>query len=171
MGPSIRLALFAGLMTAALPAPAASATTHSKGPGCDPGRPAVAHYRGAVRIPGRRRSAPIPCETFVGRTSEAASVGVTRSGSVFYAPLLENRSTPPQNTLQGPEWVVRSRNLGRSWTKLDSGGPRTAGLVPPWMSIDPSTSRIWFTTTLPGLCGAQVSWSDDDGKRCFTVTR
>jgi hypothetical protein len=167
---SIRFALFAGVVTAALPAPAASATTHSKGPGCDRGRPAVAHHRGAVRLPGRRRPAPIPCETFVGRTSEAASVGVTRRGSVFYAPLLENRSTPPQNTLQGPEWVVRSRNLGKSWTKLDSGGPRTAGLVPPWMSIDPSTSRIWFTTTLPGLCGAQVSWSDDDGKRWRTGT-
>ena len=103
------------------------------------------------------------CQTFVGTTSEAASVGVTRSGAVFYAPLLENTSPPPQNTLQGPEWVVRSRDLGASWTKLDSGGPTTGGLVPPWMSVDPRTSRIWFTTTLPGLCGARVSWSDDDG--------
>jgi hypothetical protein len=31
------------------------------------------------------------------------------------------------------------------------------------MSVDPKTSRIWFTTTLPDLCGARVSWSDDDG--------
>jgi len=105
----------------------------------------------------------VPCATFVGTTSEAASVGVTRSGSVFYAPLLENTSPPPQNTLQGPEWVVRSRDLGATWTKLDSGSPTTADLVPPWMSVDPKTSRIWFTTTLPGLCGARVSWSDDDG--------
>ncbi|MGA8804504.1 MAG: hypothetical protein WB866_07430, partial [Solirubrobacterales bacterium] len=90
---------------------------------------------------------------FVGTTSEAASVGVTRSGSLFYAPLLENTSPPPQNTLQGPEWVVRSRDLGATWTKLDSGGPTTGGLVPPWMSIDPHTSRIWFATTLPNLCG------------------
>jgi hypothetical protein len=110
----------------------------------------------------------VPCETFVGTTSEAASVGVTARGPVFYAPLLQNTMAPPQNTLQGPEWVVRSRNLGRSWTKLGSGGPRTAGLVPPWMSIDRQTSRIWFTTTLPALCGAQVSWSDDDGRRWRT---
>src|SRR3954451_20649839 len=123
-------------MTAALPAPAASATTHSKGPGCDRGRPAVAHYRGALRTPGGRRSAPIPCATFVGTTSEAASVGVTRRGSVFYAPLLANTSPPPHSYVQGPEWVVRSRNLGRSGAGLGSGGPRTAGLVPPWMSID-----------------------------------
>jgi cellulase (glycosyl hydrolase family 5)/glycosyl hydrolase family 5 len=152
------------------PAAASSAAAGPKGPGCDRGRPAVAHHSGGVRIPGRRRPTLVPCETFVGRTSEAASVGVTRRGSVFYAPLLENTSPPPQNTLQGPEWVVRSRNLGRTWTKLGSGGPRTAGLVPPWMTVDSSTSRIWFTTTLPGLCGAQVSWSDDDGKRWRTGT-
>ena len=69
--------------------------------------------------------------SFVGTTSEAGSVGVTRSGSVFYAPLLENTSPPPQNTLQGPEWVVRSRDLGASWTKLDSGGPTTGGWYRP----------------------------------------
>jgi hypothetical protein len=162
------LGLTASLSLAPVPAATAAATTHPSGPGCDRARPAVAHYGGGIRAPGRRRSAPVPCATFVGTTSEAASVGVTRWGSVFYAPLLENTSPPPQNTLQGPEWVVRSRDLGASWTKLDSGGPRTAGLVPPWMSIDPLTSRIWFTTTLSGLCGAQVSWSDDDGARWHT---
>jgi hypothetical protein len=160
-----------GLSAAAaalVPSGAAAAAPHPNGPGCDRGRPAVAHHAGGVRVPSKRRSAPVPCETFVARTSEAAAVGVTRRGSVFYAPFLQNTSAPPQNTLQGPEWVMRSRNLGASWTKLDSGGPRTAGLVPPWMSVNPRTSRIWFTTTLPGLCGAQVSWSDDDGKRWRT---
>jgi hypothetical protein len=162
------LGLAASVSLALALAPGAGAATHPKGPGCSPNRPAVAHFGGGIRAPGRRHSAPVPCATFVGTTSEAASVGVTRRGSVFYAPLLENTSPPPQNTVQGPEWVVRSRNLGRSWTRLGSGGPRTAGLVPPWMSIDRQTSRIWFTTTLPALCGAQVSWSDDDGKRWRT---
>jgi hypothetical protein len=161
------VAIAAAALSLAL-VPGAAAAPHPKGPGCSPHRAAIAHYAGGVRVPSRRQSAPIPCETFVGTTSEAASVGVTRTGSVFYAPLLLNTATPPQNTLQGPEWVVRSRNLGRTWTKLGSGGPRTAGLVPPWMSIDRRTSRIWFTTTLPALCGAQVSWSDDDGKRWHT---
>src|SRR4051794_31620926 len=171
MRPSMRrrlLGLTALLSVAAVPVPTAAATPHPSGPGCDRGRRAVAHYGGGIPAPGRRRSAPVPCATFVGTTSEAASVGVTRWGSVFYAPLLENTSPPPENTLRGPEWVVRSRNLRASWTKLDSGGPRTAGLVPPWMSVDPVTSRIWFTTTLPALCGAQVSWSDNDGARWHT---
>jgi len=59
--------------------------------------------------------------------------------------------------------VVRSNDRGATWTTLDSGGPTTGGLVPPWMSVDPQTSRIWFATTLPSLCGARISWSDDDG--------
>jgi hypothetical protein len=155
--------LFASLAIGAAAAPVAVAHPHPHGPGCDRSRPAVLHYAGGVPAPGWRFLAPIPCVTVVGTTSEAGSVGVSRRGSVFYAPLLENTSPPPQNTLQGPEWVVRSRDLGASWTKLDSGGPRTAGLVPPWMSIDRRTSRLWFVTTLPALCGAQVSWSDDDG--------
>jgi hypothetical protein len=32
------------------------------------------------------------------------------------------------------------------------------------MSVDPSTSRVWFATTLPTLCGARISWSDDSGR-------
>jgi hypothetical protein len=70
--------------------------------------------------------------------------------------------------LEGPEQVVRSRDGGTTWTELDSGGPTTGGLVPPWMSVDPRTSRIWFATTLPSLCGARISWSDDDGDSWHT---
>lgn len=99
----------------------------------------------------------------VGPTSESAHVGVTRSGSVLFAPLNRNTAPPPQNVVEGPEWAVRSRDHGATWTELDSGGPTTGGLVPPWMSVDPHTSRIWFATTLPSLCGARISWSDDDG--------
>jgi hypothetical protein len=145
-------------------APSVAAKPGPQGPGCDPSRPAVAHYAGAVAAPGTRASAPVPCEAFVGTTSESAVVGVTDSGSLFYAPLLENTSPPPQNTLQGPELVVRSRDLGATWTPLNTQSPATGGLVPPWMSIDPQTSRIWFVRTLPKLCGARIDWSDDEGE-------
>jgi hypothetical protein len=138
------------------------------GPGCDPARPAIAHHADGVALPGRRARAPIPCETVVGPTTEAATVGVTRSGAVLYAPLNENSAPPPTNVLQGPEFVVRSRDRGATWTTLGSGGPTTGGLVPPWMSVDPRTSRIWFATTLPGLCGARISWSDDEGEHWQT---
>ena len=157
------LTLIVALALVASDASSAAAKKGPEGPGCDPARPAVAHYRGGVPAPGKRASAPVPCMTFVGTTSEAGSVGVTRSGSLFYAPLLENTSPPPQNTLQGPEFVVRSRDRGTSWTSLNTQSPATGGLVPPWMSIDPDTSRIWFVRTLPQLCGARIDWSDDDG--------
>lgn len=87
---------------------------------------------------------------------------------MFFAARDDNRGAPPANTIQGPEFVARSRNLGASWTALRSGGPTTGGLVPPWMSVDPVTSRIWFLTTLPGLEGARLSWSDDDGRHWQT---
>ena len=129
------------------------------GPGCDPSRPAVAHRLGGQRLARQPAHPPIPCLTVVGQTSESAAVGVTRSGAVLYAPLLQNSAAPPTNVLQGPEFVVRSNDRGATWTTLDSGGPTTGGLVPPWMSVDPHASRIWFAivargtlpTTVPGL--------------------
>jgi hypothetical protein len=139
-------------------------STASAWPGCDPARPAVAHTAGGTALAHQPDNPPIPCESVVGQTSESADVGVSRSGAVFFAPLNENTSPPPQNVLKGPEWVVRSKNNGRTWSILESGGPTTGGLVPPWMSVDPRTSRIWFATTLPTLCGARISWSDDDGR-------
>lgn len=88
---------------------------------------------------------------------------------MFYAPRTDNTSAPPLNVVQGPEFVVRSRNLGASWTELNSGGPTTGGLVPPWMHVDPHTSRVWFLTAIKTtLCGARISWSDDDGKGWHT---
>lgn len=134
------------------------------GPGCDPERRAVAHRAdGALHLP-QPSDPPIPCATVVGPAVESADVGVTRSGAVFFAPLNENTAQPPLNVLEGPELVVRSTDEGATWTMLDSGGPTTGGFVPPWMSVDPETSRVWFATTLPSLCGARISWSDDDGE-------
>jgi hypothetical protein len=154
---------------AAPSAAAASSAAHKTvGPGCDPARPAIATYVGGAVLSPQPARAPIPCETVVGTTSEAADVGVL-GRSVFYSPLLLNTSTPPQNTLEGPEEVARSTDGGTTWTGLNSGGPTTGGLVPPWMSIDPQTRRIWFATAIssgvevPSACGARISWSDDGG--------
>jgi hypothetical protein len=106
--------------------------------------------------------------TFVGQTAESALIGVTRSGKVVYAPRMDNDAMPPTNVLEGPEYVVRSGDRGATWRRLTSGGPTTGGLVPPWMHVDPQTGRIWFLTTLPSLCGARISWSDDEGRHWRT---
>jgi hypothetical protein len=159
------------LALGAVPVAAASSRAPLKdvGRGCDATRPAVATHAGGAVLSPQPARAPIPCETVVETTSEAADVGVLGPHTVFYAPLLLNTSTPPQNTLEGPEEVARSRDGGASWTGLASGGPTTGGLVPPWMSIDPQTRRIWFATAIssgvavPSACGARISWSDDGG--------
>src|SRR5262249_13615009 len=131
--------------------------------GGDPARRAGEHFRGGVAVGRPRGDAPLPCADFVGITSEAADVGVTRSRKVLYAPRPDQTAAPPGDKLEGPEFVVRSADAGATWMPLDSGGPTTSGLVPPWMSVDPKTNRIWFVTALPSLCGARISWSDDDG--------
>ena len=136
--------------------------------GCDASRPAVAHGTDRIPVSVQPAYAPIPCQSVIGLSSEDADVGVTRSGALFYAPLVQNTSPPPQNTLEGPENVVRSDNGGASWIVLDSGGPTTGGLVPPWMGVDRETERIWFATTFASLCGARISWSDDEGNRWQT---
>jgi hypothetical protein len=153
-----RLLVLVWLATLACASPGAEAA-----PGCAPNRPAVAHRAGGTALARQPDNPPVPCLNVVGRTSESASVGIGRTGSLFFAPLNTNTSAPPQNTLMGPENVVRSRDGGRTWKTLSSGGPTTGGFVPPWMHVDPQTSRIWFSTTLPTLCGARISWSDDDG--------
>jgi hypothetical protein len=155
----LRTGLVAVAAAALLAAPSAGAANH----GCDRSRPAIAHFAGGVRLRHQPPRRPIPCMTLVGRAVESATIGVTHTGTVLFAPRDDNTATPPTDTTQGPEFVVRSRDHGASWHALSSGGPTTGGLVPPWMDVDPQTSRIWFLTTLPNLCGARISWSDDDG--------
>ena len=165
------LGVSVALVVAVILASSVAASTGKRGvlgPGCDRSRPAVAHYAGGVRLRRQPVNRPIPCMTLAGRAVESATIGVTRSGDVFFEARSDNTSPPPHNTLQGPEFVVRSHDLGKTWTPLSSGGPTTGGLVPPWMSVDPVTSRVWFLTTLEGLQGARLSWSDDGGRHWRT---
>jgi hypothetical protein len=147
---------------------AASAGRTPRTRGCDRSRPAVAHFAGAIRLRHQPAHRPIPCMTLVGRAVESATIGITRSGAILFAPRDDSTATPPNDTVNGTEFVVRSRDNGATWQALGSGGPTTGGLVPPWMSVDPQTSRVWFLTTLPTLCGARISWSDDAGNHWHT---
>jgi len=132
--------------------------------GCDRSRPAVAYRPGGAALspqPGRR---PAPCLAVIPeRTSESAMVAIAPSGRVFYAPLVQNDYPAPLDD-RGPALVAASDDGGRRWQALDSGGTDHILDVPPWMARDPQTGRIWFASVLPPLCGAEVSWSDDDGR-------
>jgi hypothetical protein len=170
------VALLATTLALICPAPAgatprASATLRIGGTphaGCQGWRRAVAHHAGGVTLEPQPFTRPMPCAVFLGGSSESALVGATSDGAVFYASVLGNSLPAPWDTLVGPESVTRSLDGGARWTTLPSGGPATGGLVPPWMDVDPQTNRVWFVTPLGDLCGARISWSDDDGQRWTT---
>ena len=90
-------------------------------------------------------------------------VAVTGTGRVLYAPLVENSYPAPLDD-RGPAVVAASDDGGAHWAALASGSPDHILDVPPWMSRDPQTGRVWFASVLPDLCGAEISWSDDDGR-------
>ena len=153
------IALAAISLIAAAPASAAGLRT-----GCDATRPAVAYAPGGTALSPQPAAAPVPCVSVVpARTSESAMVAVTPSGRELYAPLVENSYPAPLDD-RGPALVAASDDGGASWSALDSGGSGHILDVPPWMTRDPATGRIWFATVLPGLCGAEISWSDDGGR-------
>jgi hypothetical protein len=80
------LVLTMTLATLAAPAPWAAAQRQPRGPGCDPTRPATAHYGGAIPAPGARASAPVPCAAFVGPANESALVGVSSPTTPVHGP-------------------------------------------------------------------------------------
>lgn len=132
------------------------------GPGCDPSRPAVPHYAGAAAAPPLSSGAPIPCATFTGNTTESATIGVAASGTVFYAPLLQSGALGLA-ALSLPALVARSFDQGAGWEARDPGMPPPSLSLVPWMHVDPTTSRLWIATPQQTFCGAEISWSDDEG--------
>ena len=152
------------VLVAAIGSGARGAGSDAAGPGCDETRPAIAHHAEAEVLDPQPANAPIPCMTITGNAIEAATIGVTRTNTVFFAsieaiPLGANR------TLVEPSIVARSRDLGATWEN------RVPGVLPfsihgslsTWLHVDHTTSRVWYATpTAP--CGATVSWSDDDGE-------
>lgn len=158
-------------LTLAAPAHAAGVRLRT---GCFHSRPAVAYRPGRSYVSEGRRlrpqpaHAPIPCLAVIRRrTSESADVDVLRGGTILYAPLVENSYPPPADD-RGPAEIAASRSGGRSWRAVVPGDTNHILDVPPWMSVDPQTHRIWFATVLPPLCGAEISWSDNGGHSWHT---
>ncbi len=106
----------------------------------------------------------MPCLAVIdGRTSESADVDVLSSGRILYAPLVENDLPAPADD-RGPAEIAASGDGGAHWQTILPGDTNHILDVPPWMSVDPQTQRIWFASVLPDLCGAEISWSDDGGR-------
>ncbi len=136
--------------------------------GCDSTRPAVGYRPGGGALSPQPRDAPVPClEVVSGRAGESATVAVTHTGRVLYAPIVKNDLAAPLDD-RGPADLAKSDDGGASWQAVAPGSPDHVLDVPPWMTRDPATGRIWFASVLPGLCGSELSWSDDDGRKWTT---
>jgi hypothetical protein len=159
-----RLGLIVTVTAGALATLAGNGLAAGLRPGCDATRPAVAYRPGGAPLRPQPARAPIPClEVINQRSSESADVDVLRSGRILYAPLVENSYQAPLDD-KGPAEIAASDNGGASWRTIMPGDANHVLEVPPWMSVDPKTQRIWFASVLPDLCGAEISWSDDGGR-------
>lgn len=131
--------------------------------GCDPGRPAVAHAPGGVALAPQPPGAPIPCTSVTGNAIEAATIGVTGSGNVFFASI--EARPDGLRTIVDSSVIARSTDRGATWENVVPGGLPVSphGSLSTWLRVDHRTDRVWYATpTAP--CGGTVSWSDDDGE-------
>lgn len=149
-------------------APSTAVGPASAPPRCDTSRAAVAFRPGGQPVTPQPPGAPLLCAVDAGPATESATVGVSRSGAVAVAPRLARDHPPAPLTLLGPALVSTSRDGTGQWRTASPGDPQHVLFVPPWLSVDPKTSRIWFASVLPILCGTRLSWSDDGGRNWQT---
>jgi hypothetical protein len=162
------------LFVAGAGAQAPAAWRGAVGPGCDPARQAIAYHAASFmggKVPSSHHGdLPIPCAVVTGSTTETATVGVSRDGTLFYAPQSTGVAVAPG--------LYSSHNEGATWNVLTPTlQPGTTSGIP-WMHVDRQTNRIWFAPTgpVPATCTAvlalpaadhtlaQVAWSDDEGR-------
>jgi hypothetical protein len=159
-GRSLLAAIIAALAWLGPAATAANAAPLATG--CAPSRPAIAHHAGAVALSPQPSGLPVPCLHIAGPSTETATVAIAPDSAILYAPTLTVNGTDTPTDLVTPAHVSRSLDGGTSWTAETPGSVQhTAGIA--WMDVDHRTGRIWFASPLPDLCGAVISWSDDDG--------
>src|SRR3954454_3736489 len=147
-------------------APDAAASGH----GCAAGRPAIAHRAGGRVLKHQPSRAPIPCLTFAGPTTDSAPIALTPKGTLLYAPIatVSPGTVPAPGDVPYPTKVARSVDGGAHWKSVfpvddpSDSSHQHIGLIP-WLYADSATGRIWYATPGPTICGAMISYSDDEG--------
>src|SRR3954471_9500148 len=162
MGGAAAIAL---LLASAAPAPAAPL-----GPGCAPGRPAIAHHAG-----GKVAAAsplPVPCTTQTGFYTGETGISVTPAGTVWFS-------------AADWEWALaRTKDLGAHWERFGVPGPQAyPGCGPDvsatscdtseqgkdntvddaYLHADRDTGRIFWTKTYGYAACSSLNYGDEDG--------
>lgn len=94
----------------------------------------------------------------LGPSGAEPNIGATSKGHLF---------------VSAYDQVLRSRDGGRSWTKVFHYAPRDDGVVfesgprqtfDPMLWVDPVTDRVFFDPMYPPLACSSLHWSDDGGE-------
>lgn len=104
------------------------------------------------------------------RISGEPTVGVTRTGAIFYASIAFDVAVPGYGTLPSTVYY-RSTDNGATW---EDKSPQMAGVkthptsFDPYVYVDPTTGRVFAMDMGPHIACNKVSWSDDDGESWIT---
>src|SRR5258706_3852903 len=95
-------------------APAAAAQAVTPGPGCDPSRPAVAHYAGGELLDPQPANAPIACGVYTGFPGGETRIETGACGTLMYAPAAY-MGDEPQTTIYSRRGLALSEDPGATW--------------------------------------------------------
>src|SRR6266404_977089 len=86
-------------------------------PGCDPSRPAVAHYAGGVPLVPQPTNGPVPCGRLTGWPTVENRIEVTNDNTVIYMPAL----IPDGNVLGGRRNIKKKSDNNTVGRTTDEG--------------------------------------------------
>lgn len=159
---ALRLIVLMGIVGLSLASPSAQRDDRSRsggmGPGCAPGRPAVAHRAGGGLATAPPGSAPIPCVTATGYPTSEPSIAVTNRGTVLFNPAIAADRT---------DGVIRSVDGGRTWQfapHAPNGAPVTNSTDANVWVDRPSGRAFWLKQAYPRPTPPRMDFSDDDGR-------
>ncbi len=109
----------------------------------------------------------------VDRVSGEPTLGITRTGAIFYAAIDWDSEFPPPPAGGGAPrtFYMRSMDGGETWENFS---PHIAGQethydsADPYVYVDPATSRVYAMDMGPSVVCNKISFSDDDGESWVT---
>jgi hypothetical protein len=151
--------------------PASAVAADDLGPGCAPGRPAVAHHQGGLVVK-TSEPAPVPCLTSTGYAAAESRLAVSKANTVFYVPAYvprEGGAADRGGQFATGGFPVRSTDRGGHWRLVENTSIKNLDAHDGDIKVDPRTGRIFQLSRIFGngrttpRDGWHVFWSDDDG--------
>lgn len=137
------------------------------------GRPVVVHKSGGIAVPAASFNGTLPefAQLHVTtRISGEPTIGITRTGAVFYPAIDFDVGAGPQS-LPSTKYF-RSVDGGATWEDFSPNLGQAVDTHPtsfdPYVYTDPTTGRVFALDMGPHVACNKVSWSDNDGRTWVT---